>query len=105
MESLKALLDARGTKIGSHRIRRQLARFDPIIVWSTPLHASVSITLTPQSPSECNLGMTINFNSLHREVFLFIPLNEALILPSNGKLEAEYLDAVQGLMNTPEDRH
>jgi hypothetical protein len=43
---------------------------------------------------DADLGLFINFYSLHSMVAGIIPVGESLGLPSNGRLEAEYLDAI-----------
>ena len=90
----KDLLDSKGKSVGTIRIRRELSSVKaPFWIWSSPLHAAVFISPKPL-PNGCRLGLLINFYSLHSMVVGFIPVGESLGLPSNGRLEAEYLDAI-----------
>jgi hypothetical protein len=66
----------------------------PFWVWSSPLHARVSVLTTPQATG-CRLGLWIDFESNHTMVAFIFPVGERLGIPSNGELEREYLDAVQ----------
>ena len=94
LKAPKALLDAEGKKIGTLRIRRELVDKVPFWIWSSPLHARVFIS-TKSEGSGCRLGLWIDFNSLHTMVVGIIPTGERLGLPSNGRLESDYLQAIQ----------
>jgi hypothetical protein len=95
LKSTKQLLDAQGNTIGTMRIRRDLAGIKaPFWVWSSPLHARVFIGAKPQGTG-CRFGLTILFDSHHTMVVVIVPVGERLGLPSNGRLEREYLDAVE----------
>jgi hypothetical protein len=94
LRSPKDLFDAQGKIITATRIRRDFASpRPPFFIWSTSLHASVHIGAKPLDAG-CLLGLTVNFHSLRRMVVGIVPVNEALGLGSNGKLESEYLDAI-----------
>ena len=94
LRSPAALLDANGKSISTSRIRNRLsASRVPFFIWSTPLHAQVGVA-TRAEGNGCILGLTITFHSLHRMVVAVIPVNEALVLGSNGTLETAYLDAI-----------
>jgi hypothetical protein len=94
LKTPKDLLDSKGKGVGTIRIRRELSRVKvPFWLWSSPLHAAVFISAKPLTDG-CRLAMLINFYSLHSMVVGFIPVGESLGLPSNGRLETEYLDAI-----------
>jgi hypothetical protein len=63
-------------------------------LWSSPLHGRVFIWPKPQETG-CRLGLWIDFNSNHTMVAFIFPVGERLGLPSNGKLEREYLRAIE----------
>jgi hypothetical protein len=76
-------------------MRRDLARGKtPFWLWSSPLHARISVLVKPKA-SGCRLGLWIDFESDHTMVAVIFPVGERLGIPSNGKLEREYLDAMQ----------
>lgn len=92
--SPQTILDANGRSVSTSRIRSRLSTPKvPFFIWSTPLKAEVSVS-TRAAGSGCVVGLTITFHSLHRMVVAIIPVNEALVLGSNGALETEYLDAI-----------
>jgi hypothetical protein len=95
LRSSKDLLDASGRLISTQRIRRDFSNHVPFFIWSSPLHAFVSIFANPTAQSGCNLRLDIGFNSLHRMVVGIIPVNEVMQLGSNGRLELEYLEAIR----------
>lgn len=92
LKSPKALLDARNNMIGTLRIRREFTEV-PFWLWSSPLHARVFLR-TKAKESGCRLGLWIDFYSLHTMVVGIIPAGERLGLPSNGRLEFIYLEAI-----------
>jgi|SRR6266542_1079708 len=95
LKSPKELLDAQGKTVGTLRIRSDLAAVKaPFWLWSSPLHARVFLSTKSQGAG-CRLGLWIDFYSLHTMVAVIIPVGERLGLPSNGRLESEYLDAIQ----------
>ncbi len=95
LKSPKDLLDAQGKTVGTARIRRDLAGIKtPFWLWSSPLHARVFLS-TKALDTGCRLGLWIDFYSLHTMVAVIFPAGERLGLPSNGKLESEYLDAIE----------
>src|SRR5262249_14909004 len=95
LKAPKTLLDAHGKSVGTQRMRRDLAGIKaPFWLWSSPLHARVFIS-TKSQESGCRLGLWMDFSSNHTMVLLIFPAGERLGLPSNGKLEREYLDAMQ----------
>uniref|UniRef100_Q01Y03 Uncharacterized protein n=1 Tax=Solibacter usitatus (strain Ellin6076) TaxID=234267 RepID=Q01Y03_SOLUE len=94
LRSTQAILDANGKSVSTSRIRTRLSTPKvPFFIWSTPLKAQVGVS-TRADGSGCVVGLTITFHSLHRMVAAIIPVNEALVLGSNGALETEYLDAI-----------
>ena len=94
LKAPKTLLDAHGRMVGTQRMRADLARGKtPFRLWSSPLHARVSILVRPEG-SSCRLGLWIDFESDHTMVAVVFPVGERLGIPSNGKLEREYLDAI-----------
>jgi len=95
LKAPKSLLDAQGHSVGTQRLRRDLVGMKaPFWMWSSPLHARVFISARPQE-SGCRLGLWMDFYSNRTMVVVIIPVGERLGLPSNGKLEREYLDAMQ----------
>jgi hypothetical protein len=101
--SRKILLDAQGKPVGTRRIRRDLSR-DKVsfFVWSSPLHAIVALSAKPL-PSGCRLGLSIDFGSFHMAMIGILPGGDPLELRSNGRLESDYLDAIQAQIEG--DRH
>ncbi|MCU1339698.1 MAG: hypothetical protein JWO19_5279 [Bryobacterales bacterium] len=94
LKSPGQLLDAHGKPVGTLRIRRELAGQQlPFYLWSDAFHARVFLWPKPQ-PSGCKLGLYIDFASRHTMMIGIIPVGERLGVRSNGKLEAEYLDAI-----------
>lgn len=95
LRSPNTLLDAGGKSVGTQRIRRDLVSIKaPLWVWSSPLHARVFIWRKPLE-SGCRLALWMDFYSVHTMVLVIIPVGEPLGLPSNGRLERDYLDAIQ----------
>jgi hypothetical protein len=95
LTSPEKLLDAKGHTVGTARIRCELsAPKPPIWLWSSPLHADVFLWMKGGNPG-CNLRLWIDFVSFHTMVAGVLPVGEKLGLPSNGRLEAEYLDAIE----------
>jgi hypothetical protein len=95
LKSPKELLDAQGKTVGTLWIRRDLAGIKtPFWLWSSPLHARVFLSTKAQAAG-CRLGLWIDFYSLHTMVAVIFPAGERLGLPSNGKLESGYLDAIE----------
>ena len=97
-DSLKSspgrLLDSHGKMVGTARMRRELAVLPvPFYIWSDALHARVFLWPKPRA-SGCKLGLYIDFASSHTMIIGIIPSGERLGIPSNGKLEIEYLDAL-----------
>jgi hypothetical protein len=100
LRSPKSLLDAKGKSVGTLRIRRELTVLKtPFWLWSSPLHASIFLQTKPLDVG-CRLGLWIDFESFHTMVAVIFPVGENLGLPSNGKLESDYLDAIQALVWT-----
>lgn len=98
VRSSRILLDAKGNRIATSRIRSQLAAPQPLFfVWSTPLHASTFMQPTPERGG-CTLRLTITSHSMHPEIVGIFPGTEPLGFGSNGKLESEYLEAIGNLM-------
>jgi hypothetical protein len=91
-------IDADGKVLTTGRIRTEFATpKPPFFIWSTPLHASVEVSLKPES-SGCILGITVTFHSMHRMVVALVPVNETLTLGSNGKLDKQYADSIAALI-------
>jgi hypothetical protein len=98
MRSDAALIDADGKVLTTSRIRTEFASpKPPFFIWSTPLHASLEVSLKPE-PSGCILGITVTFHSMHRMVVALVPVNETLTLGSNGKLDKQYADSIAALL-------
>jgi len=87
------LIDSKGKAIGTLRIRREYGIPISFWIWSTPLHPRVFLRAKPQ-PMGCRFGLHMDFIG-YAMVLGVMPAGEGLGLPSNKKLEAEYLDAIK----------
>jgi hypothetical protein len=90
-----ALLDARGKVVGTFRMRSELTDFKPPFwLWSSPLHGVLHLS-AKATPAGCTLGFMMIFGSFHTMVAGIFPVGEKLGVLSNGRLESEYLHAIQ----------
>lgn len=88
------LIDAQGAEVGTMRMRGELASSKaPWWLWSSPLHTLIHVNLAPTDVG-CSLRLLAMFESRHSMVAFIFPVGERLGVPSNGNLEAAYMEAI-----------